>query len=188
MSGLVWLVANIGMALHDHNLEIPPRRTRRDVPVRVGGLPEKSAGTGCPGWLATWRALIKAKSASPAWSPPGHTTSFSSGSSGSPFHRRERERSPTRPPCTRRPLTLLNDLRRFRHSVLPASPCCPNDEVCSPWTRVRSDTPENTGLRTLKMSHGRYLPSKPSAENLHAEDTHVDTLTGISQHGNTPHS
>jgi hypothetical protein len=38
------------------------------------------------------------------------------------------------------------------------------------------------------LSHGRYLPVEPYAENVHAEDTHPNILTGISRHGNSPAS
>jgi len=54
----------------------------------------------------------------------------------------------TSPDCTRRAFTLLNDLRRSRHSAGSAS--SRNDTLSPPHSRARSSTADNADLSALK--------------------------------------
>ncbi len=76
---------------------------------------------------AFWRESMNEVNASPELPLPGYVSSCSSGNSSkgsSPSsNRRQRETSPTSPSLTRRVFTLLNDLRRLRHSIRSTSLC-----------------------------------------------------------------
>ena len=100
--------------------------------------------TGCP---ACRRASMNGVNASHPSPLPECVSSCSSGNNSrgsSPSSSgRQRESSLTSPSSTRSVFTLLNDLRRLRHSAWLTSLCSSNGRLFTVWSRVRCSTVED---------------------------------------------